>query len=121
MDEQENLESWDGIVENYLKADNLKGTKGSFLVKEMRVISRIQNDGSTRQQIEVVTTLEGERYIFALNYTNSKFVKTKCKKPSDLQGQTLKWEKIRVKNPQTNQTVDGISIVDVVASEKPAS
>lgn len=119
MEKQIDLNSFDGIVNNYLKADNLKGKKGSFVCEDLSVNDRMQNDGSVKKQIEMILHINGEKYIFAVNYTNSKILKSLVKKPSDLKGKTIYWEKIKVKNPRTNMSVDGISITDVKDGSSP--
>ena len=119
MESQADMNSWDGIVDNYLKAENLEGQSGTLFVEDIRLTARQQDDGSIRNQIEVITNVAGQRYVFALNFTNSKVVKSKCKSPSELVGKTIHWEKVRVQNPQTKKVVDGISVKDVTLGEKP--
>lgn len=106
------LDSWNGIVANYLKAENLKQKSGSFVADNVRVVKRM--DGAEeRSQLEVDTNIDGVEYVFALNYTNSKFVKAKLSAPKELIGKKIMYEKAKVQNPQTKQMVDGITIVDI--------
>lgn len=109
----QNLDSWKGIVSNYLKAENLKEREGSFVAEDVRLVERTNDDGDTRAQIEIDTVVNDIEYVFALNFTNAKFVKTKVSSPKELIGKRIHYEKIKVRNPKTEQNVDGISIVDI--------
>ena len=101
-----NIDSWEGIAETYLKASDLKDLKGSFVVLED---VEITDD----DKVQFSTMIDDVSYKVVLNATNTKFIKKKLKSPKDLIGKRLSYEKIRVRNPQTQQMVDGISIVDV--------
>lgn len=107
------LDSWKGIVSNYLKAENLKEEEGSFVAEDVQVRERQNDEGEMRAQIEISTTVDEIEYVFALNYTNAKFVKSQVSAPKQLVGKRLFYEKIQVRNPKTNKTVDGISIVKI--------
>lgn len=108
------LDSWDGIVDNYLKADNLKGKKGAFICNEVTLSSQLEEDGTSRRPLVIIeTVIDGVKYKFTLNWTNLQFVKSKLSSPSELRGKSILWEKIRVKNPKTNLMQDGIGLVDI--------
>lgn len=102
------LDSWEGIAENYLKADNFPYTNGSFVVNDVKLG---EQDG--KAQITLVTFVDNQKFIFPLNYTNTKKVRQLVQKPKDLIGLKLKWEKIRVMNPSTQQMQDSISLTGV--------
>ena len=103
------LDSWEGIADSYLKATDLEGGNGEFIITEVEIF---KDDLSTKIKLSVI--VNDKPFKFLLNITNTKFVKSKVDSPNDLKGKTLKWEKIRVRNPQTQQMVDGISVIDVV-------
>lgn len=113
MTNEESLDSWKGIVSNYLKAENLPDKEGSFVAEDVRVVPRTQEDGSVRSQIEIDTTIGEVEYVFGLNYTNAKFVKTLCAAPKELLGKRIEYIKVKTRNPKTNQMVDSISITGI--------
>lgn len=110
---QSTIDSFDGIVKNYLKAENLKDSKGSFVVEDVEIVEKVNDDGEVRNVIECKINIDDTDYVFALNFTNASFVKTKVKAPKDLIGKKLSYEKIKVQNPTTKKTVDGISLINV--------
>lgn len=107
------LDSWSGIVSNYLKPENFKASKGNFVVEDIKARQSKNDKGETVIKLEIYTTVGGVEYVFIPNYTNSKFLKSKVKTPQDLLGKKLFFEKIKVRNPQTNATVDSLSIVSI--------
>lgn len=113
MDENSSLDSWKGVVDNYLKAENLEGTNGFFIVEDVKIVSRTNDSGETRPTLQITTTVNEKEYLFQLNYTNAKIVKDKVDSPKKLLGRRMYWEKIKVRNPSTNKTQDGISITDI--------
>lgn len=113
MENNANLDSWEGIVDNYLKAEDLTEDKGAFVVDDVMLINKTTDSGETTNQIRLKTTIDEKEYLFALNYTNSKIVKGFVKSPKELLGKRVYWEKIKVRNPTTNKTQDGISVVKV--------
>lgn len=107
------IDSWDNIVKNYLKAENLKSSKGFFVAENIEVIPSVSEDGKEQNKIEIETFIGKESYVFVPNYTNTKLIKSQIKAPKDVIGKKLYYEKIKVRNPNTNTMVDSISIVSV--------
>ena len=105
---QKDLDNWDGIVKNYLKAENLTEKTGEFVVEDIRVI--VIED---KKRLEIETTIDDVKYIYAPNWTATKFIKEKVTTPKEILGKVLVYEKIKVRNPSTQQMVDGISLIDV--------
>lgn len=111
--ENATTDSWDGIVKNYLKSDNLENKEGSFVCEDIKVIPVKDDDGNSKAKLEIYTTVNDTDYIFSPNWTNTKFIKSQIKAPKNLLGKRLYYEKIKVRNPTTNTMVDGISIIKI--------
>lgn len=108
LDNQEDKtlkESWDNVVKTFLKAEHLKEPKGKFVVHDLEIVD---NDGIKKLHLSV--TVEDKDYTFIPNWTNTTFLKKNSKSPKDLIGKVLTYEKIKQRNPITNQMVDSILI-----------
>lgn len=111
--ENPTTDSWEGIVTNYLKAENLEGKSGSFVCEDIKVKVITDEDGNKQPKLEIETLIDDVKYIYVPNWTNVKFIKKQISAPKDLIGKKLSYEKARVRNPQSNEMVDSIVIVKV--------
>lgn len=111
--ENASIDSWDGIVKNYLKAENLKDKTGSFVCEDVKVVQTTNDNGDTRFKLEIDTTVNDESFVFLPNYTNTKIIQKLIATPRELVGKRLHFEKVKVRNPQTNTMVDSISITRI--------
>lgn len=105
---QKNLDNWDGVLSNYLKASDLEGTQGSFVVHEI-----FSEDVEGKTKLHIKTNINGLEYDYIPNYTALTFLKKNVSSPKELIGKVLSWEKVRVRNPQTNAYQDGIGLTKV--------
>lgn len=100
-----NIDSWDGLLKNFLKAEDLKEDKEDFACLDVTV------EG---EDMELVLTKEDKKYIFSLNVTNKVFLKANgIVKPKDVIGKKITLKKVRVFNPSIKQEVDGLRITKV--------
>jgi len=97
-----NDQSWDGILKNYLKADNLKEPKEKFVC-----IGLFIQDKDMDLELEK----EDNKYIFSLNVTNKLFLKNNgIKAPKDVVGKVLTLKKVLATNPTTKKEVESLRI-----------
>ena len=98
-------ESWDGLLKNYLKADNLKERTESFGCVGVNVES-----GEMELQLE----RENEKFVFSLNVTNKVFLKNNgISAPKEVIGKKLTFEKVKSFNPTLKPEVDSLRITKV--------
>jgi hypothetical protein len=101
-----NTDSWKDFGGKYLKAQNVTSDKDKYVI--VAVGSEIQNDKTT-----LILTLEreGTQKLFGCNTTNENAVMAVCpNSPDQAVGSIITFTKERVRNPGTNQMVDGLRI-----------
>lgn len=105
MSEQETtIDSWDGLLTNYLKAENLKEQEETFACVKVVVKEKDMELALTRTEGE-------EEFVFSLNVTNKVFLKNSgITKPSDVIGKKVTVKKVLAMNPQTKKEVDSLRI-----------
>ena len=103
-EKQTSVESWDGLLKNYLKADNLKESEEKLVCTEVNV------EGTDMEL--VVERNEGkEKFVFSLNVTNKVFLKNnEISAPKEVIGKVLTFKKVLVMNPNTKKEVDSLRI-----------
>jgi hypothetical protein len=95
-------DSWDGLLKNYLKADNLKENAEEFVCIGINVEGK---------DIELEFERAEEKFVFSLNVTNMVFLKNNgIKAPKEIVGKVLTLKKVLVMNPQTKKEVEGLRI-----------
>ena len=100
------VESWDGLLKNYLKADNLKENTESFGCVGVNV-----ENGEMELQLE----RENEKFVFSLNVTNKVFLKNNgITAPKEIIGKKLTFEKVKAFNPTLKKEVDSLRIIRIV-------
>lgn len=96
-------ESWDGLLKNYLKADNLKENTEDFACLGIAI------DG-TEMELQLVRN-ENEKFVFSLNVTNKVFLKNNgITVPNQVIGKRLTFEKVKAFNPTLKKEVDSLRI-----------
>ncbi len=104
-EKQTSVDSWDGILVNYLKADNLKEQEERFACVGVTVDAK---------EMELELEQKEEHYIFSLNVTNKLFLKNeKIKAPKEVIGKILTLKKVLATNPTTKKEVESLRISKV--------
>jgi len=105
MSEKTSVESWDGLLTNYIKAANLEGQTDVFGCVGVNVEAK-----------EMTLDLERaeEKFVFGLNITNKTFLKNNgISKPKEIIGKKITLEKVKAFNPTLKQEVDSLRIIRV--------
>ena len=98
-------ESWDGLLKNYLKANNLKENVESFACIGVSVESEGLNLELERGE---------EKFVFGMNVTNMVFLKNNgITAPKEVIGKKITFEKVKAYNPTLKQEVDSLRIIRV--------
>ena len=113
MSEQKpSLESWDGLLTNFLKADCFETQEEIFAVVDAKLITR--DNGANYISLGVTKREGTEKYIFDLNVTNQVFLKNNgIVAPKDIIGKQITLKKVLVTNPQTKKEVEGLRICKI--------
>ena len=99
---QTSSNSWDGLLTNYLKAENLKGSEEVFVCVGVDV---------KETDMDLELEREDEKFIFSLNVTNKVFLKNNgIKTPKGVIGKKLTLIKVKATNPTTRKEVDSLRI-----------
>ena len=107
----EQLDSWDDYVSGtFLKPINIDSDKDAFKVVKVSIFNA--DDGTSRPRLTVERN--GKEFDFDLNKINSKFLKNEgIENPNKLLGKKLYFKKALVRNPKTQQEVEGLRISKV--------
>ena len=109
-----NLESWDGFLTNFLKADNIPAQEGLFECVDVKKMDYPNRD----PVLSLALQRDKEKFSFDLNVTNMAFLrKAGMKKPVEIIGKKITIGKVKVMNPTSKQEVDGLRIVKVEGLE----
>ena len=101
------IDSWDGLLKNYLKADYLKEQEEVFACIGIKV------DGKD-MELEVQRNEEEESFIFGLNVTNKVFLKNNgISIPKEVIGKKLTIKKVLATNPTLKKEVESLRISKV--------
>lgn len=99
---QTSVESWDGLLTNFLKADNIEGREDSFVCVGVHV---------EEKDMDLDLERNGEKFVFSLNVTNKVFLKQNgIERPKDVIGKKLLLEKVKAYNPTAKKEVDSLRI-----------
>lgn len=100
-------DSWKDFGGKYLKAQNVVNKDDKYVI--VAVGSEIQNDKTT---LILTVEREGTQKLFGCNATNEAAVMAVCpESPNQAVSSIITFDKERVRNPATNQMVDGLRIV----------
>jgi len=113
------VDSWDGFITNFLKAEYIEGNEGIFDCIDMKMVTY---PNSKDPILSLGLQREDEKFVFDLNVTNMAFLKKNgIKAPKEIIDKKITIGKIKVMNPKTKQEVDGLRITkveDIVKGEK---
>ena len=99
---------------NFLKAVNVTSEKDEFAITDVEETKGKDKQGKEYEVLRLTLINNGTEYEFDLNKTNIKFLVTKGYiEPTNLIGKKICFRKALVRNPQTNQEVEGLRIYDV--------
>lgn len=106
-----NLDSWSGFIgTNFLKADMVRDENHPFVCVRVELYADEDNSNNVRLHLESLPL----QVIFDLNVTNSKKVaELGIPSPNALVGKKIYFRKVLVRNPKTNQEVDGLRVYKV--------
>jgi hypothetical protein len=97
--------SWDGILANFLKAENLEEDEETLVCIGIEV-----NGKDVNLEIEK----QGVKFLFSLNITNKVFLKENgITIPKEVIGKKLTLKKVLAMNPQLKKEVPSLRIVKV--------
>ena len=100
-------DSWDDFVDTYLKAEHFK----KFPDKVFVAFVHSSLSPKDKPQIICDVQFDGKKYKWDCNKTNmKKLIKLGIKAPKDLQNKSIIFNKIRVQNPSTGQSVDSLEV-----------
>ena len=103
-EQQTSVESWDGLLSNYLKADNLKEQEESFACVGVEVSEKDMDLSLERNEGK-------DKFIFSLNVTNKVFLKEHgITSPKEVMGKKITLRKVLAMNPNTKKEVDSLRI-----------
>lgn len=108
-EQQPTDESWDGLLSNFLKAEDLKEQEGSLVCIGVDVGE--DNDGKSYMHLDV--EVNGKTKIWTLNKTNRLKLKEKLARPKDALGKKLGWKKVTTTNPSTKKEVEALRITSI--------
>ena len=100
-------DSWDDFVDTYLKAEHIAHWPGKVFV------AFVKSNLSPKDKIQLICDVQydGKKYKWDCNKTNmKKLIKLGIKAPKDLQNKSIIFNKIRVQNPSTGQSVDSLEV-----------
>lgn len=103
-------ESWDGLLGNYFKAEEVTEKEGKVPCIGLSI------DENDRGEPTICLTIEykGKKKLWDLNMTNRKAIKdSNVTKPKDVIGQFIYFEKSRAMNPSLKKEVPVLRIVKV--------
>lgn len=98
-------ESWDGLLKNYLKADNLKENTEDFDCVGLNI------EGA---DMDLELMKDEQKFVFSLNVTNKVFLKNNgISKPKEIIGKKVYMEKVKAFNPTIKKQVDSLRIFKI--------
>lgn len=101
--------SWDGLLTNYLKADDVQEREAIIIPLNVRVF---EEEGESLMELDV--EYNKKRFVFNVNKTNRVFLKNNgVKAPKDVIGKKLFLEKTRAFNPSARKEVDALRIFKI--------
>ena len=103
MSEQKtSKESWDGLLTNYLKADNIESEDDAYACIGVDVDGSEMNLDLERNEI---------KFVFSLNTTNKVFLKNNgITAPKVIIGKKIYFNKVKAFNPTLKKEVDSLRI-----------
>jgi len=97
-----NVDSWDGVLTNFLKAEDLEKDE------EVVAVTDVKLDG---KEMELTVWLGQKKYAFSLNVTNKVFLKENgIKSPKEVISKRLTLKKVMAMNPSLKKEVPSLRI-----------
>ena len=101
-------ESWEGLLKNYLKGEDIPGDLGS---ESIIVCTGVEVEG---ERLDLVVEFNQKKYNFTLNKTNMVFLKEKgISAPKEVIGKKIIVRKSVAMNPTTQKEVSALRISNV--------
>lgn len=98
-------DSWDGLLSNYLKAENLEEDTEVLVCVGVNV---------KEKDMDLEIERKGKKYLFGMNTTNKVFLKTNgITAPKEVIGKKLTFKKGMAMNPQLKKEVPSLRITKV--------
>jgi len=109
QEKQNGLGCWDNYISgSFLKAINVENENDVFVCISVEVIEE------ETPRLRTILEKQGTEWQFDLNKTNaSKAKELGIQTPKDLIGKKIFFKKVLVRNPTTNQEVDGLRIYKI--------
>lgn len=103
MSEQKSIDSWDGLLINYLKAENLQSEEDVYVCTGLE-----RND----EELNLLLEFKKKKWVFSMNKTNMNFLKSESKMeaPRDVIGKKITFRKTMATNPTTHKEVPSLRI-----------
>lgn len=101
-EQQSSGDSWDGLLINYLKAENLKTDPEDFACVGIKI---------SNADMDLELERSEEKFVFSLNTTNKVFLKNAgITKPKEVIGKRITLKKVMAFNPSLKKEVDSLRI-----------
>lgn len=98
-------DSWDGLISNYLKAENIQEQEDDVVCTGINVSGK---------DMELEVEHNRKKWLFGLNITNRKFLKENgIFKPKDVIGKLLTLKKVLANDPNKHKEVESLRICNV--------
>lgn len=106
----DDIGNWDNYINNFLKANDVLSDSQAFVVVNVESVLTKDDNKNLRLMMEN----NQNTYNFDLNKTNAVFLKKSgVKSPKEILGKKIFFKKVLVRNPKTNQEVEGLRISKV--------
>jgi hypothetical protein len=102
------LDNWAGFAGEYLKCEVVTDWPFKCVVKDIGSEFR---DG--KPKFYIVTEYKGRTFKLNMNKTNLSIIQNSSYLPKQLIGKIFHFEKIKVRNPTTNQMVDSFVLMKI--------
>lgn len=107
--EQIDLSSWDDFTGDFIKPDIIK----EFPVTIVPVKIEAVKEEDKKPQIIITFLYNKRNWKMNINRTNQNFIRSRNMTPKEIIGKKLKFDKIKARNPTSNQMVDSFSLIDI--------
>ena len=109
-EEKTSVDTWDGLLTNYLKAEHLEADEDKTVCIDVK---KLNINGEER--LELILNYKEEKYSFSMNKTNMVFLKEEAKldSPEKAIGKIITFKKALAMNPQLKKEVPTLRIIKV--------
>ena len=107
MEQKTSINSWDGLLTNFLKAGNLNFSEEVFVCTNVSVLG-------DQMDLELSRNENKTPFVFSLNVTNKVFLKENgIQAPKEVIGKKLTLKKVLATNPSTKKEVESLRISNI--------